>query len=311
VIAPDGSGFCRVRRNVAGRLYAEVYGRACARNVDPVEKKPFFHVYPGSRSYSIATVGCNFTCRFCQNWDIAMAGPDDVAASFHKPAGIVQAALAAGCRTISYTYSEPTVFYEYMRDCAREGRDRGVASLMVSNGFINEEPQRQLLPLLRAVKIDLKSFSEEFYDKVCGGRLQPVLDSLLRLRDHGIWYEIVVLIIPGLNDGRDEIRRMTEWIVRELGPDVPVHFSRYHPSYRMRNIPATPPSLLRQCRDWAREQGCRFVYLGNLPGDDAQHTFCPDCGKVLIRRQAYHIMQNNIQQGRCDACGCVIPGVWT
>ncbi len=307
----DGQrGYCRTRENRGGKYYTLVYGQACARNVDPIEKKPFFHVYPGSRAYSIATAGCNFACRFCQNWDIAQAAPEDFRVDSHSPAEIARAASDAGCRTLAYTYNEPTVFYEYLRDCARAGREGGVESVVVSNGYIEAAPLEALLPLLRAVKIDLKAFTQNFYGRVCDGELRPVLETLRRLRGAGIWFEIVVLIIPSLNDQPDEIRRMTEWIVRELGPDVPVHFSRFHPTYKMRNIPPTPPAVLEECCRTAREQGCRFVYIGNVPGAPAQDTVCPGCGKVLIRRAGYHIAENHLESGRCSGCRRPIPGVW-
>lgn len=310
VVADGQRGYCRVRENRGGKYFSLVYGRACARNVDPIEKKPFFHVYPGSRAYSIATVGCNFACRFCQNWDIAQAAPEDVRTAYHAPAEIARAAESAGCRTLAYTYNEPTVFYEYLRDCARAGKERGVGSVMVSNGYMEAAPLQALLPLLQAVKIDLKAFTQNFYGRVCDGELQPVLETLRRLRAAGIWFEIVVLILPALNDQPDEVRRLAAWIVKELGPDAPVHFSRFHPTYKMRNLPPTPLAVLQECRQLAREQGCHFVYIGNVPGDTGQDTVCPGCGKVLIRRAGYHILHNHIQDGRCGGCRRPIPGVW-
>jgi pyruvate formate lyase activating enzyme len=310
IVADGQRGYCRTRENRGGKYYTVVYGLACARNNDPIEKKPFFHVYPGSRSYSIATVGCNLTCRFCQNWDIALAAPEDFRVEFCAPAEIARTASDAGCRTLAYTYNEPTVFYEYLRDCALAGRERGVESVIVSNGYIEAKPLEALLPLLRAVKIDLKAFSQNFYGRVCDGELQPVLETIKRLHGAGIWFEIVVLVIPTLNDQPDDIRRMMEWIVREVGPDTPVHFSRFHPTYKMRNIPHTPPAVLEECRAMAREQGCRFVYIGNMPGAPAQDTICPSCGKILIRRIGYHIAQNHLKSGCCDKCRQPIPGVW-
>ena len=310
-VVTDGQrGYCRVRENRQGRLYSLVYGRPCTLHTDPIEKKPLFHVYPGSQAFSIATVGCNMACKFCQNWDIAQASPEDMKPSYQSPEKIAAAARKSGARTIAYTYTEPVVFAEYVHDCAVAGRKVGIESVMVSNGFITNKALKSLLPVLKAVKIDLKSFTQSFYADICEGQLQPVLDTLKRLADSGVWYEIVVLLIPTLNDSSDEIKRMAAWIVKNLSPDVPLHFSRYHPMYKMKNIPPTPPDTLRRARQIALAEGCHFVYIGNVPGEEAQNTVCPHCQAMLIRRYEYRIMENNIVQGACKACGKMIPGVW-
>jgi len=310
-VVPDkGRGYCRVRENRGGKYYSLVYGRPCALNLDPIEKKPFFHVYPGSKSYSIATVGCNICCKFCQNWDISQASPEDVKVSYKSPADIAAAALKAKARTIAYTYTEPVVFSEYVADCAAAGKKAGIESVMVSNGFISNEALKSVLPVLKAVKIDLKSFSQSFYADVCDGQLQPVLDTLKRLANSGVWYEIVVLIIPSLNDGADEIKKMSAWIVKELGQNVPVHFSRFHPMYKMRNISPTPLKTLREIRQIALDAGIKFVYIGNTPGEESQNTICPSCKTILIRRYQYSILENNIIGGLCEKCKTKIPGVW-
>jgi len=303
-------GYCRVRENRGGRYYSLVYGRPCALHTDPIEKKPFFHVYPGSKAFSIATVGCDMACKFCQNWDISQASPEDVKPSYQSPEAIAAAARKSGARTIAYTYTEPVVFAEYVHDCAAAGRKAGIESVMVSNGFITNEALKSLLPVLKAVKIDLKSFTQSFYADICEGQLQPVLDTLKRLSDSGVWYEIVVLLIPTLNDSTDEIKRMAAWIVKDLGPDVPLHFSRYHPMYKIKNIPPTPSDTLRRARQIAVAEGCRFVYIGNVPGEEAQNTVCPYCQAMLIRRYEYRILENNIVKGACKACGKTIAGVW-
>ncbi len=310
VVSDGQRGRCRVRENRHGNYYSLVYGRPSAIHLDPIEKKPFFHVYPGSRSYSIATVGCNMTCRFCQNWELSQAAPEDADLAYRSPSDIVDMAEKSGARTISYTYNEPTVFHEYMLDCAKAGLERGVESVMVSAGFIEEKAQRALFPVLKAVKIDLKAFTESFYSQVCGGRLQPVLNALKRLADSGVWFEIVVLVIPTLNDGEDELNRMTEWIASKLGRDVPVHFSRYHPTYKMINIPPTPLQTLQRARRIALEQGCRFVYIGNIAVKEEQYTFCPSCGAAVIKRYGYRIIENSISNGSCKFCGKNIPGIW-
>lgn len=310
VVGDKGRGYCRVRENRGGKYYSLVYGRACTLNLDPIEKKPFFHVYPGTKSFSLATVGCNFCCKFCQNWDISQASPKDVNPAYKSPEDIAIAAKKSGARTIAYTYTEPVVFTEYAHDCAAAGKKTGIESVMVSNGFITGEALKSLLPVLKAVKIDLKSFSQSFYADTCEGQLQPVLDTLKRLSDAGIWFEIVVLLVPALNDSADEIKKMSTWIVKELGQDVPVHFSRFHPQYKMRNISPTPLETLARSRRIAMDAGIKFVYTGNAPGEEGQNMVCPSCKAMLIRRYQYSILENNIAGGLCKACKAKIPGVW-
>lgn len=308
---PEGErGYCGVRENRNGKYLTLNYGRPCAANLDPIEKKPFFHVYPGSQSFSIAAVGCNIECRFCQNWEISRGSPDEVKAAYRTPAQIAAAAAGHKARTIAYTYGEPVVFYEYMCDCARAARDAGIENVVVSNGYIREDPLKELLPLVRAVKIDLKAFTQSFYGEVCDGELQPVLDTLKRLAGAGVWFEIVVLLIPTLNDSPDELKRMAGWITKELGPNVPLHFSRFHPAYKMRNLPPTPVATLEQARGIALAEGCRFVYIGNAPGVEGQNTFCPSCKTLLVQRQRYHVADIQIEDGKCVNCGTAIPGIW-
>jgi pyruvate formate lyase activating enzyme len=310
-VVPNGKrGYCRVRENRGGRYFTLVYGRPCAINNDPIEKKPFFHVYPGSKSLSIATVGCNMACKFCQNWDISQSGPDRIQPAFQSPDDIVRAARDNKSKTIAFTYSEPTIFYEYMFDTARAAKDAGIGSVVVSNGFISKDPLQTLLPLLTAYKIDLKAFSQNFYGNVCDGRLKEVQDTLKRVADSDVWLEIVVLVIPTLNDNPDEIRRMAAWIVKELGPDVPVHFTRFHPQYKLRNLPRTPIETMRRCRVIAQREGCRFVYGGNMPGAGGESTSCPKCGTHVIDRYGHGVMKNEIRGGKCPKCGTTIPGVW-
>lgn len=308
---PDGQrGYCRVRENRGGRYVTLVYGQCCAANLEPVEKKPFFHVYPGTKAYSIATVGCNIHCKFCQNWDISQANPEDTGVPYRRPEDVAEAAARSGAKTLAYTYSEPTIFYEYMTDCARAARKLGIESIVVSNGFIAEAPQKALIPLVKAVKVDLKAFTPSFYRDVCDGMLEPVLDSLKRLAGSGVWIEIVCLLIPTLNDNPDETRRMAAWVVKELGPNVPLHFTRYHPIYRLKNLPPTPPETLLKARVIAMEEGCRFVYSGNVPGLEGQDTICPACKKAVIRRYGNRVVENNLKAGKCGACGAAIAGVW-
>ena len=310
VVPPGGRGRCRVRENRGGRYVTLVYGRPVARNNDPIEKKPFFHVYPGSRAYSIATVGCNFVCKFCQNWDISQAAPEQARVPFVPPEAIAAEAARQQCRTIAYTYSEPTIFFEYMLDCARAARDAGLGNVLVSNGFIADAPLRELCKVMTAIKVDFKAFSDSFYRDVCSGEREPVLATLKRLKDSGVWFEMVVLIIPTLNDRRDEIRRMCDWILRELGPDVPLHFTRFHPAYRLLNLPPTPTATLEQARALARQAGCRYVYTGNMPGGAGENTDCPQCGARVVNRYGHLVLSDSLKDGKCPACGAAIPGVW-
>jgi pyruvate formate lyase activating enzyme len=303
-------GSCGVRENRDGNYYTLVYGQPCAVHIDPIEKKPLFHFHPGSQAYSLATAGCNFSCRFCQNWEISQRRPEQVRAITMGPEEVIRQARIQNCPIIAHTYSEPVIFFEYMRACADLGREKGIPNVMISNGFIQKKPLLELCRLLAAVKIDLKAFTENFYREQCGGRLKPVLDTLLTLRAEQIWFEIVVLLIPGLNDSRQEIERMCRWIGRELGPDVPLHFSRYSPTFMIKNIPPTPAETLHMARNIALSAGIKFCYVGNLLSD-AGNTYCPDCGKLLIRRLLYSIEKSGLDSNRCRFCQTVIPGVFT
>ena len=309
-IADLERGYCGNKENRDGTYYSLVYSRPCAMHIDPVEKKPLFHYLPSTMALSIATAGCNFECRFCQNWRIAQYRPEQIESEFASPDMIVRKAIESRAHTIAYTYSEPVVFYEYMYDCAKEGRKMGVGSAMISNGFINEFPLVELCKYLTAVKIDLKAFTDKFYRKYCSGELKPVLDTLKVLKKNGIWFEIVVLIIPTLNDSPNEIKNMCRWIVENLGKNIPLHFSRFHPMYKIRNLPPTPLKTLERCHSIATGTGLNYVYIGNIPGHPAESTYCPECKKVVIKRIGYSILENNISSGKCSSCGHPIPGIW-
>jgi pyruvate formate lyase activating enzyme len=300
-----------VRENRQGRYISLVYGRPCAVHNDHIEKKPFFHVYPGSMAFSIATVGCNLHCKFCQNWAIAQAPPGKYEVEFHAPEAIAAAAHRAGSRVVAYTYSEPTIFYEYMVDCARAARDRGLGNVVVSNGFVQRQPLEELCTLVTAIKIDLKAFSPHFYRNVCAGELEPVKETLKVLAGAEVWFEIVVLIIPTLNDAPDEIKRMAAWIVKELGPEIPVHFTRFVPRYKILNLPPTPRRTLDRTRQIAVSEGCRFVYGGNMPGTRGENTYCPECGTCLVDRYGHSSRTIDLRENRCPKCGRNIPGVWS
>jgi len=310
-VADQERGACGVRTNDGGVYKTLVYGQVAAVHVDPVEKKPFFHVAPGSPAYSIATAGCNIQCRFCQNWEISQFRPEQVESTSATPERIVRAARESECRFLAYTYSEPVIYYEYMRDCADAGNAAGLDSLMISNGYIQEKPLREILPRLYAVKIDLKGFTEGFYRDVCDATLKPVLQTLQILKETGKWFEIVVLVIPTLNDDEAQMRGLCTWVAETLGPDVPVHFTRFHPEYRLTNLPSTPVATLERIHGYAREAGMHFAYIGNVPGHPAESTYCPGCGTVLVRRAAYTILEMAIRDGRCPKCRRAIPGLWS
>ncbi|GAK57230.1 radical SAM domain protein [Candidatus Vecturithrix granuli] len=311
-VADQERGTCGVRENRQGKYYTLVHSRPCAAHVDPIEKKPLFHYLPGSLAFSIATAGCNIECKFCQNWDIAQVRPEQVKSYYLPPEGVMDIALRYECQTIAYTYSEPVVFYEYVYDSAQHARQSGIGNVIISNGFIKKAPLVELCQYLTGVKIDLKAFTEKFYREICRGQLQPVLNTLETLRDLGIWYEIVVLIVPTLNDNRQEIQDMSHWIYQELGSQVPVHFSRFHPMYKINNLPPTPVKTIEMARNIALETGLQYVYVGNLVGHPGESTYCPGCGKRIIHRIGYHIESVELDEtGHCQHCQYQIPGVWS
>lgn len=302
-------GTCGVRENNDGTYYTLVYGNPCSAHIDPIEKKPIFHYFPTTLALSIATAGCNFVCKFCQNWEISQKRPEQVKVMKFFPKSVVDVAQQRNCKTIAHTYTEPVIFFEYMLDCAIEGKKRGVPNVMISNGFIQGKPMRELCKYLGAVKIDLKAFTEKFYKEMCDGQLKPVLKTLEILKDEGVWFEIVVLIIPTLNDSKQEIDAMTKWIVKTLGPDVPIHFSRYYPTFMLKNIPPTPPETLMRAHKIARGNGMKFAYVGNMISE-AEHTYCPSCNKVLIERMRYNVDVKGLNKNKCKYCGETIPGVF-
>ena len=309
---PDGQrGLCGVRQNMDGKYKTLVYSRPVSMHVDPIEKKPLFHFLPTSKAFSLATAGCNFGCKFCQNWEISQAKPEEIPSEYQPPEKIVEMAKKEGTPILAYTYSEPIIFYEYMYDIAKAGKKENLRSVMISNGFINKEPLQELCKVLSAVKIDLKAFTDKYYKEVCSGERDPVLNTLKTLKEIGIWYEIVVLIVPTLNDGEQENREMCRWIVNNLGPDVPVHYSQFFPTYKMMNLPRTPVLTIERCHDIAKAEGIHFVYLGNVWNHKYENTFCPKCDKLLIRRQGYYTKIEALKDGKCAGCGTTIPGVWS
>ncbi|OGW41486.1 MAG: AmmeMemoRadiSam system radical SAM enzyme, partial [Nitrospirae bacterium RBG_13_39_12] len=301
---------CRARMNKDGVLYSRVYGKPCAVHVDPIEKKPFFHFLPGTTAFSIATAGCVLSCKFCQNWQISQARPEDTDTYDLPPDKVLSQAVSNGCRSIAYTYTEPTVFYEYMYDTAIIARKNKVRNVMHSCGYINEKPLRELSKYMDAADIDLKGFTEDFYSRICSGSLKPVLNSLAVLKDEGVWLEITNLVIPTLNDDMKKISEMCRWIQKNLGPDVPIHFSRFFPHYKLKNLPPTPLETLTEARNAAMGAGLKFVYIGNIR-HEGESTFCPKCKRVIVERIGYFVKQNNIENDKCRFCGTSISGVWT
>jgi pyruvate formate lyase activating enzyme len=299
-----------VRENRDGEYVSLVYGNPAAIHLDPIEKKPFFHVLPSSGSFSLATAGCNLHCKFCQNWEISQAEPEEIYGYEVPPEMVAGQARTMGARSVAYTYTEPTVFYEFMFDTARRVAEAGLLNVMHSNGFINPEPLEQLCPLLDAANIDLKGFSESFYRELCEGQRAPVLESLKILKRNRVHLEITNLIIPTRNDELDMIRRMCRWIRSELGPDIPLHLTRFYPLYKLKSLPPTPVSTLEKARAIALEEGLEFVYIGNVPGHEGGNTFCPDCGRMIITRAGFMVLENKIDHGSCPYCGRPIPGIW-
>jgi pyruvate formate lyase activating enzyme len=310
-VADMERGMCGVRENRGGSYYTLVHGLACAVHVDPIEKKPFFHVMPGERAFSFSTAGCNVECKFCQNWELSQFRPEQVRAYDLPPSRLVSAAKKNGARLTAATYGEPVVFWEYVRDTARAAKAAGLKPTVVTNGFIQEKPLREVLPLLSAVKVDLKSFREGFYRDQVRGELAPVLESLKIIRESGVWLEIVVLLVPTLNDSAAEVRDLSRWVATTLGVDVPVHFTRFHPTYRLTDLPPTPVATLERAWAIGREAGLNYVYLGNVPGHPGENTVCPGCGEVVIRRMGFQILKNDLKTGACHGCGRKIPGVWS
>jgi pyruvate formate lyase activating enzyme len=310
VIEDGQRGLCGVRENRSGILYSLVYGRAIATHVDPIEKKPLFHYHPGSHSLSVATVGCNFRCQHCQNADISILPVRNhhIAGQNITPAELLAAAQRSNCTSISYTYTEPTVFFEYALETAQLASQQGLGNVFVTNGYMTEQALRTIEPFLDAANVDLKAFSNEHYQRVCGARLPPVLNSIRLMKELGIWIEVTTLLIPGVNDSERELRQIAEFIFN-LGPQIPWHISRFYPAFQMADLPPTTIESVRRGREIGLETGLKYVYTGNLPGDDGESTFCPQCGQRVIYRHGYAIREHQLHGDRCSRCGTVIDGV--
>ncbi len=310
IVGDQERGYCGARENQEGTYYTLVYDRPCTARPDPIEKKPFYHFHPRSMAYSIATPGCNMNCKYCQNWEISQVRPEQARSFLLTPRDCARQALDLGCLSVAYTYTEPVIFFEYMAACSLAARKAGLNNVMISAGFVKEQPLRDLLPHMDAVKIDLKAFSDRYYREVCRGRLEPVLEALKIIRQAGVWLEIVYLVLPTMNDDPKEIQALCAWIRKELGRDVPLHFSRFYPTYLMKNLPPTPVHTLERSKEIAHTEGLQYVYIGNVPGNPGENTICPRCGARLIHRTGYNIRIEALRGGKCSQCGLTIPGVW-
>lgn len=305
-------GICHVRKNVDGILYSLVYGRAIALHIDPIEKKPLFHVAPGSSSFSMATAGCNFQCKFCQNHDISQVKRSEDIENFGQivtPEQIVGMAEQNNCQSIAYTYTEPTIYYEYAYETAKFAHEKKILNVFVTNGYINSDPLKNISPLLDAANIDLKSFNNDFYRTLVGAKLSPVLETLKLMKELNIWVEVTTLIIPGMNDSPNELNQLANFIKTEMGEETPWHISRFYPQHELTDIPPTSNGTLEQALEIGNKNELRYVYVGNVPGNRAENTVCYNCKKIVIKRRSYQIVEYHIDAGKCEYCGAVLDGI--
>jgi len=311
VIAPGQSGECRIRVNIDGKLTAVTYGHPCSVHVDPVEKKPLFHFLPGTGIFSIATVGCNLHCKNCQNWSISQENPESVRAEHLPPEQLPEAARHFGCKSIAYTYTDPVVYYEYTLDGCVYAHEAGLRNALVTAGYINREPMERLCAHVDAANIDLKFMSDRLYQDICDATLQPVLNTLVLAKSMGVLVEVTNLVIPTLNDSDQDFTWLCKWIVENMGKETPVHFSRFHPDYRMRNLPPTPAATLDRARDVAKAEGLRYIYIGNITRPGSENTYCHACGELLVERRGYTILRNVLVEGACPKCNTKAYGLWS
>lgn len=309
-VADKERGACGARENRDGIYYTLVHSRVCSAHIDPIEKKPLFHFLPGTKAFSIATPGCNMWCKFCQNWEISQFRPEQVSCKYLPPKSIMEIAEKYNTPTIAFTYSEPVIFTEYLLDICKLKEMYKKRCVSISNGFIEEEALKEWVKNLDGIKIDLKAFNDKFYEEITGGNLKSILKTLEFIRKNNIWLEIVVLLVPTLNDSKEEIKNLCGWVLKNLGKDVPIHFTRFHPTYRIKNLPPTPVSTLEEARNIGLEIGLDYVYTGNIPGHKGEKTYCPNCKKVLIDRYAFQVLSLNLKDGKCAFCGNKIKGVW-
>jgi pyruvate formate lyase activating enzyme len=303
VIAPEKQGICGVRRNEHGKLFSLIYGACSSIAVDPIEKKPLYHFYPGSQVLSFGSVGCTFRCDHCQNYQISMVRPDETSLQEVLPETVAEMAKSHGCRGVAWTYNEPSIWHEYTLDAAKLMKKAGLYTVYVTNGYIEEDPLKQISPYLDAMNVDVKAFHDEFYRTVCKARLAPVLQTCERAKTLGIHLELTYLVIPGYNDDASEIKGFCSWVKEKLGAETPVHFSRFHPDYKMADTKPTPTSTLLACHTIAKEAGLQFVYLGNIPHGDYDNTYCPSCKNLLVERYGFSARVKGLEKGKCTRCG--------
>jgi len=309
-LAPGERGNCRVRINLDGKLQTLVYGNPCSAHVDPIEKKPLFHFLPGKGAFSIATAGCNLHCKYCQNWQISQRTPEELNNYDMPPQEVVSSAIKNRCSIIAYTYTDPIVFYEYTYDTSVLAKKRGLKNVLVTAGYIEQKPLLDLCPVIDAANVDLKGITDEYYRRMSEGTLKPVLDCLMTMQKKGVYVEITNLVVPTWNDKEKDFRNLCRWIVRNMGKDVPVHFSKFWPMHKLKNLPPTPVKTLTMAWETAKSEGLRFAYVGNIPGHIGNNTYCPVDNKLLIKRRGYQILENHIEDGKCKFCKTKIPGVW-
>lgn len=309
LIEPGQSGECRIRVNIDDRLVATTYGYPCAVHIDPVEKKPMFHFLPGTGILSVATAGCNLHCKNCQNWEISQGNPENVPARELPPERVALLAKEQGCLSVAYTYTEPLVFYEYTLDCSMRAREAGLRNVIVTAGYLNEEPLKKLYPYIDAAQIDIKFMSDQFYREICDASLGPVLQACVLAREAGVFVEITNLVIPTLNDSDEDFRKLARWIAANLGAETPLHFSRFFPQYQMKHLPPTPAETLERAKAVALDEGLCHIYIGNLSLPDSENTYCPSCGRLLIERRGFTVLKNTLTDGKCS-CGKDIVGIW-
>jgi len=310
VLSLNKVGICRTRKNIDGKLISLAYENPCAINVDPIEKKPLQHFLPGSATFSISTAGCNLRCKNCQNASISQVSPEEVDSYHLPPEQVVEKALEYNCKSIAYTYTDPVVYYEYTLEIAKIAHKKGLKNVIVSAGYINIEPLKELLKYIDAANIDLKSFDDKTYKEISGVHLDPVLNTLKEIKKDGVWLEITNLIISGLNDSTSRIKQLCSWLKNEGFEDFPLHFSKFYPTYKLLNYPPTNTQTVENAIKIAKETGLNYVYAGNIPGHENENTFCPNCAEKIIKRTGYQLMKNKIKENSCPKCGQKIAGIW-
>ncbi|MBI2630087.1 AmmeMemoRadiSam system radical SAM enzyme [Candidatus Pacearchaeota archaeon] len=304
------TGKCNARKNMNGELVSLVYSRPCSLAIDPIEKKPLHHFLPREKTLSIATPGCNLKCKNCQNWEISQVSPEKIISLDISPENVVKEAIKRNVKIIAYTYTEPTIFYEYMMDIAKIARKKRIKNVLVTNGFINPEPLKELCKYIDSANVDIKSINPDFYKNICQAKLEPVLESIRIMKEKGVWIELTNLLIPGLNDSEEDINKLADWVKKNLDRNAPIHFSAFYPCYKLINLNPTPEETIKKARRIALAKGLSYVYSGNIGNNEGNDTYCPKCKEAVIKRREYEVIEININEGKCSKCGEKISGVW-